>query len=115
MRQGCDEIWVIVDQMTKFTYFLSICTTDLVEKLCRLYVDEIIRLHQAPISIVFDHDPNFISHFWSSLQKAMETNLSMSTAFRSQADGQSEHTIQTLVDMLRSCVLNFGGSWEDLV
>ncbi|GKB17306.1 putative reverse transcriptase domain-containing protein [Tanacetum coccineum] len=30
----------------------------------------------------------------------------------SLTDGQSEHTIQTLKDMLRACVIDFGGSWD---
>ncbi|GKD60216.1 putative reverse transcriptase domain-containing protein, partial [Tanacetum coccineum] len=47
---------------------------------------------------------------WKSLQKALGTNLDMSTAYRSQTDGQSERTIQTLEDMLRNCVIDFGNS-----
>ncbi|GJZ64857.1 putative reverse transcriptase domain-containing protein [Tanacetum coccineum] len=41
-----------------------------------------------------------------------ETNLDMSTAYHSQTDGQSERTIQTLEDMLRACVIDFGSSWD---
>ena len=37
----------------------------------------------------------------------------MSTTFHPQMDGQSERTIQTLEDMLRACVLDFKGSWEE--
>ncbi|MBM1124178.1 DDE-type integrase/transposase/recombinase, partial [Klebsiella pneumoniae] len=74
---------------------------------------EIVRLHGTPCSIVSDRDPRFTSRFWSSLQTALGTKVSMSTAFHPQSDGQTERTIQTLEDMLRACVLDFGGSWED--
>ncbi|GKE81196.1 putative reverse transcriptase domain-containing protein [Tanacetum coccineum] len=47
-----------------------------------------------------------------SLQKALGTNLDMSTAYRPQTDGQSERTIQTLEDMLRACVIDIGNSWD---
>ncbi|GKF07968.1 putative reverse transcriptase domain-containing protein [Tanacetum coccineum] len=46
------------------------------------------------------------------MQEALGTRLDMSTTYHPQTDGQSEHTIQTLKDMLRSCVLDFGGSWD---
>ena len=45
----------------------------------------------------------------------MGTKLNLSTTFHPQADGQSKRTIQTLKDLLRSCVLEFGGNWEDLL
>ncbi|GJY27493.1 putative reverse transcriptase domain-containing protein [Tanacetum coccineum] len=47
-----------------------------------------------------------------SLQEALGTNLDMSTAYHPQTDGQSERTIQTLEDMLRACVIDFGNSWD---
>ncbi|GKF65509.1 putative reverse transcriptase domain-containing protein [Tanacetum coccineum] len=52
--------------------------------------------------------PKFASNFWRSLQKALGTSLDMSTAYHPQTDGQSERTIQTLKDMLRACVIDFG-------
>ncbi|GJU37385.1 putative reverse transcriptase domain-containing protein [Tanacetum coccineum] len=48
---------------------------------------------------------------WKSLQKALGTNLDMSTAYHPQTDGQSERTIQTLEDTLRACVIDFGKGW----
>ena len=65
------------------------------------------------MSIVSDRDPRFTTHFWKSFQRAIGTQLTMSTAFHLQTDGQSERTIQVLKDMLRACVLNHKGSWEE--
>ena len=107
-----DAIWVIVDRLTKSTHFLPINVEDLLEKLAKLYVDEIVRLHGVPVSIVSDRDPRFTSRFWASLQAALGTRLHFSTAFHPQTDGQSERTIQTLEDMLRACVMEFKGSWD---
>ncbi|RVW40754.1 Transposon Tf2-2 polyprotein [Vitis vinifera] len=74
---------------------------------------EIVRLHGIPVSIVSDRDPKFTSQFWQSLQRALGTQLNFSTAFHPQTDGQSERVIQILEDMLRACVLDFGGNWAD--
>ena len=52
-------------------------------------------------------------HFWKSFQKAMGTQLTMSTTFHPQTDGQSERTIQVLEDMLQACFLDHKGSWEE--
>jgi hypothetical protein len=86
--------------------------TDTLERLTQMYIDEIIRLHGIPVSIISDRDSRFTSRFWRSLQKAMGTQLKFSTAFHPQTDGQSERTIQTLEDMLRACVLDFSCDWE---
>ena len=76
-------------------------------------MDKIVRLHGVSVSIVSDRDPRFTSRFWESLQAALGTELRFSTAFHPQTDGQSERTIQTLEDMLRACVIEFSGSWDD--
>ena len=102
-----DAIWVIVDRLTKSAHFLPINVEDSLEKLAQLYVDEIVRLHGVPVSIVSDRDPRFTSRFWSSLQATLGTRLHFNTAFHPQTDGQSERTIRTLKDMLRACVMEF--------
>ena len=71
------------------------------------------KLKWSTISIVSNRDPRFTTHFWKSFQKAMGTRLTMSTSFHPQTDGQSERTIQVLEDMLRACVLDHKGSWEE--
>ena len=89
--------------------------TDLVDKLAKLYVNEVIRLHGVPLSIVSDRDPRFTSRLWPCLQQALGTEVNLSMTFHPQTDGQYERTIQTLEDLLRSCVLEFEGNWEDLL
>ncbi|KAI3825126.1 hypothetical protein L1987_06602 [Smallanthus sonchifolius] len=109
---GYDTIWVIVDRLTKSAHFLPIKETEKTEKLAKLYIKEIMDRHGVPISIISDRDSRFVSRIWKSLQEAMGTRLDLSTAYHPQTDGQSERTIQTLEDMLRACVIDFGGNWD---
>ncbi|GJR86353.1 putative reverse transcriptase domain-containing protein [Tanacetum coccineum] len=102
----------IKDRLTKSAHFLPMREDYKMDRLARLYLNEIVARHGVPISIISDHDSCFISRFWQSMQEVLGTYLDMSMAFHPQTDGQSEHTIQTLKDMLRVCVLDFGGSWD---
>ncbi|GKV34371.1 hypothetical protein SLEP1_g42748 [Rubroshorea leprosula] len=110
--KGNDSVWVIVDRLTKSAHFLPYRTGTSIEKLANMYMEEIVKLHGVPVSIVSDRDTRFLSHFWTSLQQALGTQLNFSTAFHPQTDGQSERTIQILEDMLRACVLDWKGSWD---
>nr|GEZ36776.1 DNA/RNA polymerases superfamily protein [Tanacetum cinerariifolium] len=84
-----DAIWVVVDHLTSLhIFFLS-----------------------ARITL----DPRFTSRFLKGLQKAWGTRLKFGTAVHPQTDGQSERTIQTLKDMLRSCALEWTGNWDDYI
>ncbi|KAG7556957.1 Reverse transcriptase domain [Arabidopsis suecica] len=62
------------------------------------------------VDINKDRDTRFTSHL--AFQKALGTRVNLSTAYHPQTDGQSERTIQTLEDMLRACILDWGGNWE---
>ena len=108
-----DVLWVIVDRLTKSARFLAVRMTSTIEEFYRLYILEIVWLHGVLVSIVSDRDPRFTAHFWNSFQKAMRTQLIMSTTFHPQTNGQLEKTIQILEDMLRACVLDHKGSWDE--
>ncbi|GKB84542.1 putative reverse transcriptase domain-containing protein [Tanacetum coccineum] len=109
---GHDTIWVIVDRLTKSAHFIPTRETNSMENLTRLYIKEILSRHGVPISIILDRNSHFTSRFWQSLQSALGTQLDMSTAYHPKTDGQSKRTIQTLEDMLRACVIDFGKGWE---
>ncbi|GKF86858.1 putative reverse transcriptase domain-containing protein [Tanacetum coccineum] len=109
---GQDAIWIIIDRLTKSAHFLPMKETNLMEKLTRQYLKEVESRHGVPVSIISDLDSKFTSHLWKSLNKALGTQLDMSMAYPLQTDGQSERTIQTLEDMLRACVIDFGKGWD---
>ena len=101
-----------MDRLTKSAHFLPVRTDYSLDKLAELYIKEIVQLHGIPISIISDRDPRFTSRFWGKLQEALGTRLNFSTAFHPQTDGQSERVIQIMEDMLRSCVIDYEGSWD---
>ncbi|GJZ83533.1 putative reverse transcriptase domain-containing protein [Tanacetum coccineum] len=109
---GQDTIWVIVDRLTKSAHFLPMREDDTLEKLTRQYLKEVVSKHGVPVSIISDRDGKVTSHFWKSLHNALGTRLDMSTTYHLETDGQSKRTIQTLQDMLRACVLDFGKGWD---
>ncbi|GJV45858.1 putative reverse transcriptase domain-containing protein [Tanacetum coccineum] len=84
MATGQDMIWVIVDRFTKSAHFLPMGEDDPLEKLTRQYLKKVGSRHGVPVLIISDYD----------------------------TDGQSERTIQTLEDMLRAYVLDFGKGWD---
>nr|GFB95891.1 putative reverse transcriptase domain-containing protein [Tanacetum cinerariifolium] len=122
-----DAIWVVVERLTNSAHFipirkdyssahfLPIRKDYSVSRLAEIFQQEIVRLHGTPSVIVSDRDPRFASRFWKGLQKAWGTRLKFSTAFHPQTDGQSERTIQTLEDMLRSCALEWTGNWDNYI
>ncbi|GJZ39637.1 reverse transcriptase domain-containing protein [Tanacetum coccineum] len=109
---GHDTIWVIMDRLTKFAHFIPMREDYKMDRLARLYLNEIVARHGVPISIISDRDSHFTSRFWQLIQEALRTKLDMSTAYHPQTDDQSERTIQTLEYMLRAYVLDFEGSWD---
>ncbi|GJT05314.1 putative reverse transcriptase domain-containing protein [Tanacetum coccineum] len=91
-------------KLTKSAHFLPMKKTDSMEKLTQLYLKEISCRHGVPILIISDRDSRFALGLWRSLQKALGTDVNMSTAYHPETDEQSERMIQTLEDMLRACV-----------
>ncbi|GKB86797.1 putative reverse transcriptase domain-containing protein [Tanacetum coccineum] len=101
-----------MDRLTKSAHFIPMRKDYKMDRLARLYLNEIFARHGMPISIICDHDSQSTSRFWQSMQEALGTRLDMSMAYHPQTDSHSERIIQTLEDMLRVCVLDFKGIWD---
>ena len=86
-QQKHDSVWVIVDKLTKYAHFIPVRMDYSMDQLAKLYVKEIIRWHDVPLSIMSDRDPRFTSRFWKELKSALGTRLNFSTAFHLQRDG----------------------------
>ena len=102
----------MIDRLSKVAHFLPIREDITTSQLADLYVSRIVSLHGVPKRIVSDRGSLFVSKFWGSLQEAMGTRLSFSTAYHPQTGGQTERVNQILEDMLRACVISLGKDWE---
>lgn len=114
-QRGHDSIFVVMDRFSKMVHFLS-CkkTTDAVQVATFLF-PEIYKFHGLPLSIVFDRDSRFLSHFWRSLWCLLRTILDMSSAYHPQTDGQTEVTNRALGDLLRCLVGDNIRSWDSVL
>ena len=64
--------------------------------LVKIFLKEVWRFHGLPSNIVSDWDSRFTSTFWSSLVKALDIRLMISSPFYPQTDGQTDRFNQTL-------------------
>ena len=107
-----DAIFVIVDRFSKMSHFIPTTTNVTTPQLAQLFLDNIVRLHGFPRSIVSDRDPKFLSHFWQELFSLVDTTLRFSTANHPQTDGQTERTNRTLEQYLRIFARYKSAQWS---
>ena len=96
-RRQHESICVIVDRMSKSSRFLAVKTTYSAEYYARIYINDIVRLHGVPLSIISDRGPQFTSYFWKSFQKGLGTQVNLSTIFHPQTDGQGAYYLDLKV------------------
>jgi transposase InsO family protein len=87
-------------------------TTYNTKKYAEIYLDQIIRLHGIPKTIISDHGAQLIACFWEQLQQSLGTKLIRSSAYHPQTDEQMERINQILEDMLRACVIQYDKKWD---
>ena len=112
-RAGHDAIVVFVDKLTKMVHFAATKTEVTAPQLSQIFWATVVRQHGLPSSILSDRDPRFTGHFWRALWKCLGTQLTMSTAFHPQTDGQTERANRTLEEMLRPYVSFQQQDWDE--
>jgi hypothetical protein len=76
-----DSIWVVVHRLTKAAHFIPVKTTYNSAGLAKLYMAQIVCLHDVPKKIVSDRGTQFTSHFWQQLHEALGTHMKFSSAY----------------------------------
>lgn len=104
---------MVVDRLTKSVHFIPVRSNCTASSLAEIYMREIVQLHGVSVSIVCNRDPIFTSQFWKAFQEALGIRLNLNTTYHPQTDGQMERVNQILKDLLRACVFDYGGSWDD--
>jgi hypothetical protein len=88
--QGKDCIYAVVDRLTKFAHFYAIPREYSAVQVAEIFFREVFRLHRLPKNIVSDRDSRFIGTFWRELFRLVATELTPSTNYHLQTDGQTE-------------------------
>ena len=112
---GYDGIFVVTDRFSKMAHFIPCKTTNDASYIAGLFFKEIVRIHGLPLSIVSDRDSKFVGHFWRTLWKKLGTNLSFSSAYHPQTNGQTEVVNRSLGNLLRCLTREHGGSWDAII
>jgi hypothetical protein len=111
VSKGFSVIMVVVDRFTKYEHFVPLKHPFTTVTVAHVFLNNVVKLHVLPKTIVSDRDKVFTSIFWSTLFGLLNIKLQLSTAYHSQTDGQTERLNQCLEMYLRCAVSSTLNQW----
>jgi hypothetical protein len=114
-KHGYDNVFVVVDRLTKRPFSLPCYKTIKAKDAALLYYEHIYRIYGLPDTIVSDRGPQFISNFTNELSLLLGIKFQMSTSEHPQTDGQTEIVNQALQQKLRHFVNHYQDNWSELL
>jgi hypothetical protein len=112
LSEKCNVIVVVVDRLTKYAHFFAVKHPYTAQSIAQLFLDNVVKLHGMPKSIVSNRDPIFLSKFWKELFTLYEVKLTLRTAYHPQTNGQTERVNQCLEMYLRCAIHENPKQWK---
>jgi len=111
----CDSILVIVERLTKYSYFVPTEESITAEEMAYEVTKALVANHGLPEEFITDRDKLFTSKYWNTLLSKLGVRKKLSTSFHPQTDGQTERTNQTLEQYLRMYTNKLQDNWVELL
>ena len=105
-------VLVVQDKFSKMAHFIATTTNVTAEETAKLLLENVVRLHGLPETIISDRGHEFTAHLFQQLWTALGTDLRLSTAYHPQSDGGTERLIRELQQQLRTHANRAGTNWK---
>jgi hypothetical protein len=110
--RGKDVVLVLVDRLTKYVHFIPLSHPYTVQTVAGRFMENIVKLHGPPASIVSDRDTIFTSKLWKDLFSSFNISLKYNSAHHHETDGQTKRVNQCREQYLHCMAFQEPKKWS---